>query len=152
MNGGPQRPRRTHRRHQSARRPSRLDLHTTPTVNFQPISGLWMVYLFDLPLTTPWIAASLCLLSMMVKKRGILAQRFFQARKCFRAAPKRRSVAGSRAGSDLMQSGAAHHLRGVGAICWGVAVSAAVSRLLPCKQGISAASFTRFFTAIKERT
>jgi hypothetical protein len=29
----------------------------------------------------------------------------------------------------------------------GVAVSAAVSRLLPCKLGISAANFARFFSA-----
>lgn len=36
-------------------------LFTTPTVIFQPISGLWMVYLLELPLTTPWIAASLSL-------------------------------------------------------------------------------------------
>lgn len=36
-------------------------LFTTPTVIFQPVSGLWMVYLLDLPLTTPWIAASLAL-------------------------------------------------------------------------------------------
>ena len=36
-------------------------LFTTPTVIFQPISGLWMVYLLGLPLTTPWIAASLFL-------------------------------------------------------------------------------------------
>jgi uncharacterized membrane protein len=36
-------------------------IFTTPTVIFQPISGLWMVYLLDLPLTTPWIAASLFL-------------------------------------------------------------------------------------------
>ena len=36
-------------------------IFTTPTVIFQPISGLWMVYLLDLPLTTPWIAASLLL-------------------------------------------------------------------------------------------
>ncbi|MDR2186551.1 MAG: DUF2269 domain-containing protein [Azonexus sp.] len=34
-------------------------LFTTPTVIFQPISGLWLVHLLDLPLTTPWIAASL---------------------------------------------------------------------------------------------
>ena len=34
-------------------------IFTTPTVIFQPISGLWMVYLLDLPLKTPWIAASL---------------------------------------------------------------------------------------------
>lgn len=36
-------------------------IFTTPTVIFQPVSGLWMVYLLDLPLTTPWIAASLIL-------------------------------------------------------------------------------------------
>lgn len=36
-------------------------IFTTPTVIFQPISGLWMVYLLDLPLTTPWIATSLSL-------------------------------------------------------------------------------------------
>jgi uncharacterized membrane protein len=36
-------------------------LFTTPTVIFQPISGLWMVYLLGLPLTTPWIAISLSL-------------------------------------------------------------------------------------------
>jgi uncharacterized membrane protein len=34
---------------------------TTPTVIFQPVSGLWMVHLLDIPLTTPWIAASLFL-------------------------------------------------------------------------------------------
>lgn len=34
-------------------------IFTTPTVIFQPLSGLWMVHLLDLPLTTPWIAASL---------------------------------------------------------------------------------------------
>lgn len=36
-------------------------MFTTPTVIFQPVSGLWMVYLLDLPLTTPWIAVSLFL-------------------------------------------------------------------------------------------
>lgn len=36
-------------------------LFTTPTVIFQPISGLWMVYLLGLPLSTPWIAISLSL-------------------------------------------------------------------------------------------
>ncbi len=36
-------------------------LFTTPTVIFQPVSGLWMVYLLGLPLTTPWIAISLTL-------------------------------------------------------------------------------------------
>mgnify|MGYP000938583592 FL=1 len=34
---------------------------TTPTVIFQPVSGLWMVYLLDIPLTTPWVATSLFL-------------------------------------------------------------------------------------------
>ncbi|MDR1994422.1 DUF2269 domain-containing protein [Azonexus sp.] len=34
-------------------------IFTTPTVIFQPLSGLWMVHLLDLPLTTPWVAASL---------------------------------------------------------------------------------------------
>lgn len=34
-------------------------IFTTPTVIFQPLSGLWMVHLLDLPLSTPWIAASL---------------------------------------------------------------------------------------------
>lgn len=34
-------------------------LFTTPTVIFQPISGLWMVYLLNYPLTTPWISWSL---------------------------------------------------------------------------------------------
>jgi uncharacterized membrane protein len=36
-------------------------LFTTPTVIFQPISGLWMVYLAGLSLTTPWIWISLTL-------------------------------------------------------------------------------------------
>jgi uncharacterized membrane protein len=36
-------------------------LFTTPTVIFQPISGLWMIHLLDVPLITPWIAASLFL-------------------------------------------------------------------------------------------
>lgn len=39
-------------------------IFTTPTVIFQPISGLWMVYLLDLPLSTPWIAASLFLFGL----------------------------------------------------------------------------------------
>lgn len=34
-------------------------LFTTPTVIFQPLSGLWMVYLLAYPLTTPWIMLSL---------------------------------------------------------------------------------------------
>jgi uncharacterized membrane protein len=39
-------------------------LFTTPTVIFQPISGLWLVYLLDLPLATPWIAVSLALYTL----------------------------------------------------------------------------------------
>ena len=39
-------------------------LFTTPTVIFQPISGLWMVYLLGIPLTTSWIAASLFLFAL----------------------------------------------------------------------------------------
>lgn len=34
-------------------------LFTTPAVIFQPLSGLWLVYLLKLPLLTPWIAISL---------------------------------------------------------------------------------------------
>lgn len=36
-------------------------LFTTPTVIFQPLSGLWMAQLAGWPLNTPWIAASLAL-------------------------------------------------------------------------------------------
>ena len=36
-------------------------LFTTPTIIIQPISGLWMVYLLHLPISTPWIAASFIL-------------------------------------------------------------------------------------------
>ncbi len=36
-------------------------LFTTPTVIFQPISGIWMASLVGLPLTTPWIMYSLIL-------------------------------------------------------------------------------------------
>jgi uncharacterized membrane protein len=36
-------------------------IFTTPTVIFQPLSGLWLAYLAGWPLTTPWIAASLVL-------------------------------------------------------------------------------------------
>ncbi|HMW18365.1 MAG TPA: DUF2269 domain-containing protein [Accumulibacter sp.] len=32
---------------------------TTPTVIFQPLSGVTMAYLADVPLSTPWIAVSL---------------------------------------------------------------------------------------------
>ena len=34
-------------------------IFTTPTVIFQPLSGLGMVYLLGLPLATPWVAISL---------------------------------------------------------------------------------------------
>lgn len=36
-------------------------IFTTPTVIFQPLSGLWLAITIGLPLTTPWIAASLIL-------------------------------------------------------------------------------------------
>jgi uncharacterized membrane protein len=32
---------------------------TTPTVIFQPLSGLWLVHLAGWPLSTPWIALSI---------------------------------------------------------------------------------------------
>ncbi len=37
---------------------------TTPTVIFQPLSGLWMVHLLGLPVSTPWVAASLGLYAL----------------------------------------------------------------------------------------
>ena len=36
-------------------------IFTTPAVIFQPISGLWMVHLANIPISTPWIAISLIL-------------------------------------------------------------------------------------------
>jgi uncharacterized membrane protein len=39
-------------------------LFTTPTVVIQPLTGLWMVHLLGLPLSTPWIAVSLCLYAL----------------------------------------------------------------------------------------
>jgi len=39
-------------------------LFTTPTVIFQPISGLWMAHLAGWPLTTPWLAISLALYAL----------------------------------------------------------------------------------------
>jgi uncharacterized membrane protein len=36
-------------------------LFTTPTVIFQPISGIWLAHLLNLPLDTPWLALSLAL-------------------------------------------------------------------------------------------
>lgn len=37
---------------------------TTPTVIFQPLSGLWMLHLLGLPVSTPWIATSLGLYAL----------------------------------------------------------------------------------------
>lgn len=34
-------------------------IFTTPTIVIQPLTGLWMVHLMGLPLTTPWVAFSL---------------------------------------------------------------------------------------------
>ncbi len=39
-------------------------IFTTPTVIFQPLSGLLMVSLLGLPLTTPWIIVSLLLYAL----------------------------------------------------------------------------------------
>lgn len=36
-------------------------IFTTPTVIFQPISGLWLVSLLGMPLQTPWLVVSLSL-------------------------------------------------------------------------------------------
>lgn len=36
-------------------------IFTTPTVIFQPLSGLWMAHLLGLPISTPWIAIALIL-------------------------------------------------------------------------------------------
>ena len=34
---------------------------TTPTILIQPFTGVWLAYRLGIPLTTPWLAASLCL-------------------------------------------------------------------------------------------
>ncbi len=60
-------------------------IFTTPTVIFQPLSGLWMVHLLGLPLATPWIAASLALYALagacwlpvvllQIRMRGLAAE------------------------------------------------------------------------------
>lgn len=36
-------------------------LFTAPTIIIQPLSGLWLLHLAGLPLTTPWVLASLVL-------------------------------------------------------------------------------------------
>jgi uncharacterized membrane protein len=37
---------------------------TTPTVIFQPLSGLWLIGQLGLPLSTPWVASSLALYAL----------------------------------------------------------------------------------------
>ena len=37
---------------------------TTPTVIFQPLSGLWLIHQLGLPITTPWVAISLGLYAL----------------------------------------------------------------------------------------
>lgn len=37
---------------------------TTPTVIFQPLSGLWMLHLLGQPVSTPWVATSLGLYAL----------------------------------------------------------------------------------------
>lgn len=39
-------------------------LFTTPTVIFQPLSGLWLLHLLNIPLQTPWVLASLLLYAL----------------------------------------------------------------------------------------
>lgn len=39
-------------------------IFTTPTVILQPVSGLVMIHLVQLPLSTPWVAASLWLYAL----------------------------------------------------------------------------------------
>lgn len=39
-------------------------LFTTPTVIFQPASGLYLLQQLDLPLSTPWVAATLTLYTL----------------------------------------------------------------------------------------
>lgn len=39
-------------------------IFTTPTVLFQPLSGLWMVHLLGLSSGTPWVAISLALYAL----------------------------------------------------------------------------------------
>lgn len=36
-------------------------IFTTPTVIFQPLSGLWLAHMLALPISTPWIAIALIL-------------------------------------------------------------------------------------------
>ena len=36
-------------------------IFTTPTIILQPLTGLWMVHMAQIPLTTPWVTLSLSL-------------------------------------------------------------------------------------------
>jgi len=60
-------------------------LFTTPTAVLQPLTGLWLVHLMGVPLSTPWVAASLVLyavamacwlpvLWIQVRLRGLAAR------------------------------------------------------------------------------
>jgi len=39
-------------------------IFTTPTIIFQPISGVWLLYLLEIPITTPWVVASFLLFGL----------------------------------------------------------------------------------------
>lgn len=39
-------------------------IFTSPTIVIQPLTGLWMVHLAGIPLTSPWIVASLALYAL----------------------------------------------------------------------------------------
>lgn len=39
-------------------------IFTTPAIIVQPVTGVWMALLLGIPLTTPWLAASLCLYAL----------------------------------------------------------------------------------------
>jgi uncharacterized membrane protein len=39
-------------------------LFTTPTVLIQPVTGIWMLYLIHIPLTTSWVVISLLLYAL----------------------------------------------------------------------------------------
>jgi len=41
-------------------------LLTTPAAIFQPLSGLWLVHIMGLPLSTPWVAWSLGLYALAI--------------------------------------------------------------------------------------
>jgi uncharacterized membrane protein len=39
-------------------------IFTSPTIVIQPVTGLWMVHLAGIPLTSPWIVTSLALYAL----------------------------------------------------------------------------------------